>query len=96
MKLTGTTDRATLTVNGKRCGVLVCARPWIEGVDPRTMKLRPRRSCIPAEIRVGIAVEDNSDSRSDYFEAGAIRLLSGHPLYYAAKGIAAQRRPTPP
>ena len=38
--------------------------------------------------RAAFAVENNSDSREDYFEADCIRLLPGHPLYSAAKAFA--------
>jgi hypothetical protein len=88
MKLTGNATRATLTINGTRCGVRVTAGPWIEGVNPALIKLRPKTNSFPASFRTALAVENNSDTMTDYFEADCIRLLPGHPLYAAAQAIA--------
>ena len=84
MKMTAT----TLTVNGKRAGILICAGPWIEGVPPELIKLRAKRGYFPAEIREALAVENNSDMQQDYFEGDSIRLMPGHPLYEAARKYA--------
>ena len=79
-----------LIAGGARVGVTYSAGPWVEGVNPDTIKIRPRRaSCFPAAVREAVAVENNSDSREDYFEADCIRLVPGHPLYEQAKQAAA-------
>lgn len=85
MKISGNGNRVTLTVNGKRAGVYIYGGPWIEGVDPRTIKVRCKRGAFPAEVRKALTVENNSDSREDYFESDCLRLLPGHPLYDEAK-----------
>ena len=85
MKITGSKNRVSLVVGKIRCGVRVSAGPWIQGVDPNMIKLRAKSGCFPAEIKSALAVEDNSDSREDYFEASFVRLLPGHPLYEMAK-----------
>lgn len=84
------TDRITLsakflTVNGKRAGIRIDAGPWIEGVPAELIKIRCKRGCFPAGFRGALAIENNSDSREDYFEADTIRLMPGHPLYAVAK-----------
>ena len=80
--------KTALTANGKRVGVRYDAGPWVEGVDPATIKIRLRRGNVfPAEVRAVLAVENNSDMREDYFEADTIRLLPGHPLYDQARGM---------
>jgi len=78
-----------LTVNGKRCGVHVDAGPWVQGVDPRTIKVRCKKGVFPAEIREALTVENNSDMLTDYFENDCLRLLPGHPLYVQAQLAAA-------
>lgn len=85
MKITGKANRINLTVNGIRCGITISAGPWVEGVNPATIKIRPKKYSFPAEVAKAFAVENNSDSREDYFEKDVIRLLPGHPLYAAAK-----------
>lgn len=85
MKITGTGNRKTLTVNGTRCGITIAAGPWVPGVNPDLIKLRPKKFAFPREITEALAVENNSDSMVDYFEADQIRLLPGHPLYDQAK-----------
>lgn len=82
-------SKTTMTVNGKRVGINIYTGPWVEGVDPRTIKIRPKRSHFPAEFRLAIAVENNSDMRTDYFESDCIRLVPGHPLYDMAAAAAA-------
>ena len=77
-----------LTVNGKRVGVYVSGGPWVDGVPAELIKLRAKKGVFPAEIRAGLAVENNSDMREDYFEADCIRLMPGHPLYESAKALA--------
>lgn len=88
MKITGNSNRVTLSANGKRCGITVTTGPWVEGVNPDLIKIRPKKWAFPAEIVEALAVENNSDSREDYFEKDAIRLLPGHPLYDQAKAAA--------
>lgn len=88
MKITGKANRISLVVNGKRCGITVSAGPWVEGVNPDTIKIRPKNHSFPLEIAKAFEVENNSDSMTDYFESDCIRLLPGHPLYAAAKRIA--------
>ena len=77
-----------ITVNGKRAGIRISAGPWVEGVNPDTIKVRCKNGVFPAEIRNAFAVENNSDMREDYFEADCLRLLPGHPLYDMAKAAA--------
>ena len=89
MKISGNGNRITLNANGKSAGVTVSGPGgWVEGVDPALIKLRCKRGVFPAAIREALAVENNSDSREDYFEADTIRLLPGHPLYEAARAAA--------
>ena len=77
-----------ITLNGKRIGVTYSAGPWVPGVDPATIKIRPRKYAFPAEMRECFAIENNSDLQVDYFEKDSIRLLPGHPLYAAVKAAA--------
>jgi hypothetical protein len=80
-----------LVVAGRRIAVTYAAGPWIEGVDPTTIKVRPRgRATFGAEVRAALAVENNSDSREDYFEADCIRVTSAHPLYAAVRAAAVE------
>ena len=81
-------SKTMMTVNGKRAGITIDTGPWVEGVDPNTIKIRPKRGYFPAGFRAAVSVENNSDSREDYFEADSIRLVPGHPLYSAAKAAA--------
>lgn len=83
-KLTST----TLTINGKRAGIRIDAGPWVHGVNPDTIKIRPRKNYFPADFGAALSIENNSDMREDYFEKDCIRLLPGHPLYAAAKAAA--------
>lgn len=78
----------TLTVDGKRVGVRYAVGPWVEGVDPSTIKIRSRKSRFPAEVRAAFTIENNSDSREDYFEGDSIRITARHPLYAAVKAAA--------
>lgn len=78
-----------ITVDGKRVGVTYAAGQWVEGVDPTTIKIRPKKYSFPAEVRSVFAIENNSDSREDYFEKDCIRLVAGHPLYDQVKAVAA-------
>lgn len=87
--MTAKLSRTTLTVNGKRAGIRIDAGPWIASVPDETIKLRSKSGYFPAEFRHAMTVENNSDGREDYFEADCIRLLPGHPLYDAAKSLAA-------
>lgn len=82
-------SKSLLTVDGKRAGIRICAGPWVEGVPADLIKIRCKKGVFPAEIRAALVVENNSDSRTDYFEADTIRLLPGHPLYATAKELAA-------
>lgn len=75
---------ASITVDGKRVGVRYFTGPWIEGVDPATIKIRPRKaSTFPASFRDVFAVENNSNGGEDYFEVDCIRVVPAHPLYAA-------------
>ncbi len=89
MKISGTQNRATLAVNGVRCGITVQAGPWVSGVNPDLIKIRPKKHSFPSEVIDALSVENNSDSRSDYFERDCVRLLPGHPLYQMAKAAVA-------
>lgn len=80
--------RATLKIDGVRCGVSISAGPWINGVPAELIKLRPRKHVFPCEFRAALAVENNSDMREDYFESDCIRLMPGHPLYAQALALA--------
>lgn len=78
-----------ITVAGQRVGVTYSVGPWVEGVDPSTIKLRPRRgSAFPASVRAVFAVENNSDGGTDYFEGDCIRLVRGNAWYDAARAAA--------
>jgi hypothetical protein len=88
MKISGTKNRVTLTVNGVRCGITVSAGPWVAGVDPNQIKIRPKKYSFPKAIVDAMNVENNSDSITDYFEKDCIRLMPGHPLYDMAKASA--------
>jgi hypothetical protein len=77
-----------ITLNGKRIGVTYSAGPWVSGVNPDLIKIRPRRSSFPAEMREHFAIENNSDGVTDYFECDSIRVLPDHPLYDAVKAAA--------
>ena len=79
-----------LIVSGKKVRVSYVTGPWVEGVDPSTIKIRPfvGKSHFPREIRAAFAIENNSDMTTDYFESDAIRLTSSHPHYQAVKEVA--------
>ena len=86
--MTAKLSQTTLTVDGKRAGIRIDAGPWISSVPADLIKIRSKRGAFPASFRAAFAVENNSDSREDYFEADCIRLLPGLPLYSAAKAFA--------
>jgi hypothetical protein len=88
MKISGNGNRATLTINKKRCGIWIMAGPWVEGVNPDLIKIRPKKRAFPEEMVKELKVENNSDSMTDYFESDCVRLLPGHPLYEMAKAAA--------
>ena len=93
MKITTQTSKRgyrfhTISVNGKRCGIYITAGPWVEGVPVDLIKISPRKSFFPACFRSALAIENNSDCTTDYFEADCIRLMPGHPIYEAAKAAA--------
>lgn len=78
-----------LIANGKRVRVSYTTGPWVAGVDPTTIKVRPfPRSHFPASFREYVTIENNSDSREDYFERDCIRITSTHPLYAAVRAVA--------
>ena len=85
-KITGTKN-ISLTANGERCGIVICGGPWVEGVNPDLIKIRPKKDLFPASFKSILQVENNSESMTDYFEADCIRLLPGHALYAAAKAL---------
>lgn len=78
-----------VTVNGKRVRVSYAKGPWVAGVNPATIKIRPwTGNFFPVEVRKAFAIENNSDAMTDYFEGDCIRLLPGHPQYDAVKEAA--------
>jgi hypothetical protein len=78
-----------LTVDGTRVGVTFATGPWIGGVNPDLIKIRPRKSSsFPTSFRSAFTVENNSNGGEDYFEADCIRILPGHPLYDQVKEVA--------
>lgn len=78
-----------ISVNGKRAGVTYAGPGgWVEGVDPTTIKIRPKKYSFPREIAQAFAIENNSDSMTDYFEKDCIRITSAHPLYAQIKEAA--------
>ena len=89
MKISGNQNRVTLAINGVRCGIAVQAGPWVSGVNPDLIKIRPKKHSFPSEVIDALSIENNSDSRSDYFELDCVRLLPGHPLYQMAKAAVA-------
>lgn len=72
-----------------RAGITIHAGPWVPGVRQDMIKIRPKKYFFPAEIKAAFAVENNSDSREDYFEKDCIKLFPGHPLYDMAKAAVA-------
>jgi hypothetical protein len=88
MKLSGTGNRISLTVNGTRCGVRLMGGPWIEGVNPALVKISPKKGQFPAGMRAALVIENNSDGREDYFESDTVRILPGHPLHVSAQALA--------
>lgn len=85
MKITGNGKRALLISGNKRCGITIHCGPWITGVNPDLIKIRPKRYSFPVEFRAAMVIENNSDMMTDYFERDCVRLFPGHPLYQAAK-----------
>jgi len=81
-----------ITIDGKRVGVSYFTGPWIAGVDPTTIKVRPRRATFPAAVRAHVAIENNSDAMTDYFEADCIRITAAHPLYAEISAAAASAK----
>jgi len=77
-----------LTINGQRAGIRIDAGPWVASVPAELIKIRSKKGCFPAAFRSALQIENNSDSREDYFEADCIRLMPGHPLYEQAKDLA--------
>jgi hypothetical protein len=77
-----------ITLNGKRVQVYYTTGPWVEGVNPGMIKIRPRGCLSLADLRSVFDIENNSDMREDYFEADSIRVLPGHPLYAQVKEAA--------
>lgn len=75
--------------NGTRIRVTYAAGPWVNTVDPTTIKVRPKcKSFFPKELRETVQVENGSDVQIDYFEKDCIRVVAGHPLYAAIKTAA--------
>lgn len=78
-----------ISVNGKRAGVTYAGPGgWVNGVDQTTIKIRPKKYSFPREIAEAFAIENNSDSMTDYFEKDCIRITSAHPLYEQIKAVA--------
>jgi hypothetical protein len=88
MNITGTGNRATLTIDGKRIGIWITCGPWAPGIDSALVKIRPKRGHFPREWRERLAIENNSDILSDYFEPDCVRLMPGHALYESARRAA--------
>ena len=89
MKISGTKNRVALTVGGVRCAISVQPGPWVPGVNPSMIKIRPKKSLdFPKSVVDALEVDNNSDIQTDYFERDCIRLLPGHPLYDMAKAAA--------
>lgn len=86
--MTAKISKTTITVNGQRAGIRIDAGPWVSSVPAELIKIRCKRGVFPQAVHQAFTVENNSDSREDYFEADCIRLLPGHPLYDAAKALA--------
>lgn len=78
-----------MTVNNKKCRIFIHTGPWIDGINPDLIKIRPKDNLFPIEIKSALAVENNSDIMTDYFESDCIRLLPGHSLYQMAKEVSA-------
>jgi hypothetical protein len=77
-----------LSANGKRCSVRVIGGPWIEGVNPEQIKIRPSKAyAFPQEIKESLITTNNSDMMTDYFEKDTITLLPEHPLHAIAKEV---------
>ena len=89
MKITGKANRISLVVDSTRCPVAVSAGPWVAGVNPGLIKIRPKKYSFPAPVAAALAVENNSDPMTDYFEKDCVRILHGHPLYASAKAAVA-------
>jgi hypothetical protein len=78
-----------ITHDGTRVGVHYFAGPWVPGVEPGLIKIRPRRAYrFPASFAALFEIENNSDIQTDYFERDCIRVLPDHPLYAAVKQAA--------
>jgi hypothetical protein len=77
-----------ITVDGKRIGVTYSAGPWVPGINPDLIKIRPRRHAFPADLAKHFAIENNSDGMTNYFERDSIRVLPGHRLYDQVKAAA--------
>ena len=93
MKISATKNNVFLSVGvAFRCSVSIYGGPWVAGVDPDTIKIRPKNVLnFPKEVADAFAIENNSDLAIDYFERDTIRLLPGHPLYDMAKTALAQQ-----
>ena len=83
MKLSGT-KRISLTVNGVRVPVTVSNGPWVPQVPAEQVQIRAKSGAFPQAVREAFEVENDSDSREDYFEADRIRLMPGDDLYAQA------------
>ena len=89
MKISGKGNRVSLSVNGVRCGVRVDCGPWNRPELTGMIKLQSKSGIgFPAAVRAALNVQNNSDSREDYFERDSIRLFPGHALYAAAQAAA--------
>ena len=89
MRISGKANRVALVIGSTRCPITVHAGPWVAGVSPDLIKIRPKKLSFPAEVSAALAVENNSDTSTDYFEKDCVRILPGHPLYEAAKAAVA-------
>lgn len=91
IKISGTGNRISLSVNGVRVGVYITVGPWVPQVKRQDMvKLIPKKRYFPQEVKDALNVENNSDSREDWFEPDCVRLYPEDGEIYAAAVKAAQ------
>jgi len=81
-------SKTFISANGAKAGIRIDCGPWVSTARQDMIKIRPKKSYFPKEIREAVSVTNNSDMTTDYFEADSIVLLPGHPLYETAKALA--------
>lgn len=91
IKISGTGSRIFLSVNGVRVGINVRTGPWVPQVKRQDMvKLIPKKRYFPQVVKDAMNVENNSDSREDWFEPDCVRLYPEDGEIYVAAVKAAQ------